>query len=101
MAEVTDLEMQIHALKQENSYAASVLAPIRCLPAEVLAESFLLVIQGHAKSPMDLMAMCHAWCSVVLGLPRSWSTIRLSTSTNPNSAKRNLFWGRRGQSCSM
>ena len=95
MAKVTDLEMQIHALKQENSYAASVLAPIRCLPAEILAEIFLLSIHGHAQSPLDLMLVCHAWCSVVLEMPRSWFATRLSAP-----AKWNVFWGR-GQSRSM
>jgi len=76
MAKVTDLEVQTHALKQENSYAASILAPIRCLPAELLAEIFLLSIHGHAQSPLDLILVCRSWRSVILKMPHRWPTIR-------------------------
>ena len=83
-AKVTDLELQIHILKQENSNTVSFLAPIWRLPAEILAEIFVLSIHIHAQSPLDLMHVCRFWRSVVLGMPRIWSTIRLSTWTNPS-----------------
>ena len=86
MAKVTDLEVQIHALKQENSYAASVPAPIRRLPAEILAEIFLLTIHAHAQSPLNLILVCRSWHSVILKMPHNWPTIGLSTSTKPSKA---------------
>jgi hypothetical protein len=83
-AKVTGLEVQIHSLKQENSNTASFLAPIWSLPAEILAEIFLLSIHGHAQCPLDLIHVCRSWRSVVLGMPRIWSAIRLSTWTKPS-----------------
>jgi hypothetical protein len=83
-AKVTDLEVRVHALKQENSSIVSSLAPIWRLPAEILVEVFLLSIHGHAQSPLDLMHVCRSWRCVVLGMPRIWSTIRLSTWTTPS-----------------
>lgn len=83
-AKVTDLELQIHILKQENSNTVGFLAPIWRLPAEILAEIFVLSIHIHAQSPLDLMHVCWFWRSVVLGMPRIWSTIRLSPWTKPS-----------------
>ena len=83
-AKVADLELQICILKQENSNTVSFLAPIWRLPAEILAEIFILSIHIHAQSPLDLIHVCQFWRSVVLGMPRIWSTIRLSTWTKPS-----------------
>ena len=83
-AMVTDLEVQIHSLEQENSNDVSSLAPISRLPAEILTEIFLQSIHGHAQSPLDLIHVCRLWRSVVLGMPRIWSTIHLSTWTKPS-----------------
>ena len=80
-AKVTDIEMQIHMLKQENSKAASFLAPIRRLPVELLAEIFIISISFHAQSRLELMRVCRSWRAVVLTMPRIWSNIRLCTWT--------------------
>jgi len=80
-SQVADLEAQIHILKQENTYATSVLAPIWRLPVGILAEVFSLSIHSHAQSPLQLMLVCRSWRSVILGMLH-WSTIHLSTSTN-------------------
>ena len=50
---VTDIEVQIHVLKQEHSTAASFLAPIRRLPVEMLAE--MVVLPCHTHLPLELM----------------------------------------------
>lgn len=86
-ATVTGLEVQIHRLRQENSNTVSSLAPIWRLPAEILAEIFLLSIHGHAQCPVDLIHVCRVWRSVVLGMPRIWSAIHLSTWTKPSKTK--------------
>jgi hypothetical protein len=44
-ARVADIEIKIHILKQENSKAASFLAPIRRVPVEMLAEIFSSVMR--------------------------------------------------------
>ena len=80
-AKVTDFEMQIHVLKQENSKAASFLAPIRRLPVEMLAEIFIISISCHAQSRLELMRVCRSWRAVVLTMPRIWANIRLCTWT--------------------
>ena len=81
MANVADIEVQIHILKQENSKAASFLAPIRRLPVELLAQIFLIAISYHAHSRLELMRVCRSWRAVVLTMPRIWSNIRLCTWT--------------------
>ena len=78
---VTDIEMQIHVLKQENYNAASFLAPIRRLPVEMLAEIFIISISCHAQSRLELMRVCRSWRAVVLTMPRIWANIRLCTWT--------------------
>ena len=83
-AKVTDLGWQVHILRQESSNTIGLLAPIYRLPAEILMEIFVLSIQNRAQSPLDLIHVCRFWRSVVLGMPRIWSTIRLSTWTKPS-----------------
>ena len=80
-AKVTDIEMQIHVLNQENSKAASFLAPIRRLPVEMLAEIFIISIACHTRSRLELMRVCRSWRAVVFTMPHIWSNIRLSTWT--------------------
>jgi len=78
-AKVTDLEVQIHILKEENSKAACPLALIRRLPVEMLAEIFTLCISCHTHSPLELMRVCRSWRAVVLTTPPIWSDLRLGT----------------------
>jgi hypothetical protein len=80
-AKVSDLEVQIHILREENSKAACFLAPIRRLPVEMLAEIFVLAISCHSHAPLNLMRVCRSWRAVVLTIPRIWSNLRLCTWT--------------------
>ena len=83
-ANVADIEVQIHTLKEESSKAARFLAPIRRLPVEMLAEIFALSISSHAHTPLELMRICRHWRGVVLTMPRIWSYLRLCTWTRPD-----------------
>ena len=85
----SDTEMQVAALQgrisfleQENTKSQSFLAPIRRLPIELLAEIFVIAIEGYGQNRFDMMRVCRAWRATILSMARIWSrlTIRPSTS---------------------
>ena len=75
------IQNQVQTLEQENSYAASFLAPIRRLPTEMLSEIFTVVILVYQCSPLRLMRVCRSWRCVLMTMPRIWSTIKIRTWT--------------------
>ena len=84
---IRDIQSKVWALEQENSYAASLLAPIRRLPAEMLSEIFTIAITVYGCSSLRLMRVCHTWRYVLVTTPRIWSTIIVRTWTKPDYVK--------------
>jgi len=80
--QVAELQKQIGSLEHENSNSKSLLAPIRCLPTELLAEIFVIVIECHEQSPFTVMRVCRSWRATMLSMAGVWSrfTIRPWTS---------------------
>jgi len=61
--------------------ACSLLGPIGRLPAEILAEIFLVATIVYKCSALRLMRVCRSWRSVLLTTSRIWSTIIVRTQT--------------------
>lgn len=76
--EITKLQKEIGSLEQRNSNSKSSLAPIRCLPTELLAEIFATVLESYRQDPFTMMRVCRSWRATVLSMARLWSqfTIR-------------------------
>lgn len=65
-------------LKQRLRAVTNALAPVSCLPAEVLREIFLTV---YMKDPfsndrLSISRVCSVWRSISLATPHLWATVR-------------------------
>ena len=80
--QIAKLQKQIGSLEQENSNSKSLLAPIRRLPTELLAEILSIVIECYEQNPFTVMRVCRSWRATVLSMAHVWSqfTIRPWTS---------------------
>jgi hypothetical protein len=78
---IGEIQSKVWNLERENSYAASLLAPIRRLPAEMLSEIFTVAIMVYGCSSLRLMRICRSWRWVLMTMPRIWSTIKVRTRT--------------------
>jgi hypothetical protein len=74
-------EERVSPVLLDERYAHSLSAPIRGLPAEILAEIFLVATIVYRCSALRLMRVCRSWRSVLLTTSRIWSTIRVRTRT--------------------
>jgi hypothetical protein len=77
----TDCDEKCISPVPDERYAHSLLAPIRGLPAEILAEIFLVATIVYRCSALRLMRVCRSWRLVLLTTSRIWSTIRVRTQT--------------------
>ena len=78
---IGDIQSKVWALEQENTYAASLLAPVRRLPVELLSEIFTIAIVVYGCPSFHLMRVCRSWRWVLMAMPRVWSTIKVRTWT--------------------
>jgi len=78
---IADIQNKISVLEKTNLYAASLLAPIRRLPAEILSEVFIIATIVYGCSALRLMGVCRSWRSTLMTTSRIWSTIRVRTRT--------------------
>ena len=78
---IGDIQSKVWTLDQKNIYAASLLAPIRRLPVEMLSEIFATAIMVCGCSALRLMRVCRSWRCVLITMPRVWSTIKVRTWT--------------------
>jgi len=78
---IGDIQRKVWTLEQENIYAASLLAPIRRLPDEMLSEILTIAITVYGFPPLRLMCVCRAWRWVLVAMPRIWSSIKVRTWT--------------------
>jgi hypothetical protein len=81
------IQSKVQTLEQENSYAASLLAPIRRLPTEMLSEIFTIAIMVYKCSSLRLMSVCRSWRLVLMTMSRIWSTIKVRTWTRTDFIK--------------
>ena len=65
----------------EASDLLSRLAPISRIPEDIQREILLLAIQSTGHSPMHLMQVCRSWHTVIMGIPRLWSSLKLGAWT--------------------
>jgi hypothetical protein len=61
---------------------ANKIAPIYCLPPEVLSEIFMAAVMENDHLALDLIRVCRYWRLVLLALPRIWSKIRVGAITS-------------------
>ncbi|KAJ6451613.1 hypothetical protein C8R45DRAFT_1041808 [Mycena sanguinolenta] len=81
--EIMALESQIAALMERRDFEfatgdalRSLVAPIRVLPAELLAEIFLLTIRDnsvHVQDAFRVSHVCRHWRQIATGLARLWT----------------------------
>jgi len=81
--EVVQVEVAngVASLERENSESQSLLAPIRRLPIELLAEIFVIAITCHWQKPFDMTRVCRTWRSTMFGMAHIWSRLTLRPST--------------------
>lgn len=84
---IGDIQSKVWTLEQKNSYAASLLAPIRRLPTEMLFEIFTVAIKVYGYPSLRLMGVCRSWRWVLMAMPRIWSTIKVRTWTSTDFIK--------------
>ncbi|KAL1659330.1 hypothetical protein GGF50DRAFT_131102 [Schizophyllum commune] len=80
--EIQRLESLRTMLTAQLEVSQAVLAPVRRLPAELLAEIFTLVAEGDAsfyniQFCHSILQTCTTWRAVALGTPRLWNHIVL------------------------
>ena len=75
------IQSKVWTLEQENTYAASLLAPVRLLPVEILSEIFTIAIVVNGCSSFRLLRVCRSWRWVLMAMPRIWSTVKVTTWT--------------------
>ena len=80
--EILGIESKISALEQENNHAISLLAPIRRLPTEMLAEILTVAIKEYGCSASQLTHVCRSWRLVLLAMPRIWSKVKVGSRTS-------------------
>src|SRR5258706_6591891 len=85
--EIGDTQSKVWTLEQKNSYAASLLAPIRRLPTEMLSDIFTVAIKVYGYPSLRLMRVCRSWRWVLMTMPRIWSTIKVRTWTSTDFIK--------------
>ncbi|KAJ7620543.1 hypothetical protein DFH06DRAFT_66828 [Mycena polygramma] len=91
--EISRLECSLQTLRYkhfdlaaEMSQYSCILAPIRCLPLEIVGEIFLYFAtpsmfpapdlqNGRVKLPWELGHVCRLWRNIALSLPRLWSAV--------------------------
>ena len=84
---IEDIQRKVRTLEQKNSYAASLLAPIRRLPTEMLSEIFTVAIMVYGYPSLRLMRVCRSWRWVLMTMPRIWSKIKVRTWTSTDFIK--------------
>ena len=80
--EIVALQGRISFLDQENTKSQSFLAPIRRLPTELLAEIFVIAIEGYGQDRFDMMCVCRAWRATIISMARLWSRVTIRPSTS-------------------
>ncbi|KAF8215776.1 hypothetical protein K438DRAFT_1560847, partial [Mycena galopus ATCC 62051] len=86
-AHLRDMESEREALQTHHDAYLSLLAPIRGVPSEILAEVFALCADCfRGKTPISRLAreplftasqVCGQWHDLVMGTPTLWTTIEL------------------------
>lgn len=91
MACVTELKHKRNILGKYTDMLTVLIAPIRCLPPEILSEIFLHCIQPHSfdspyyspnarldRAPWLITHVCSRWRSIALSTPRLWASFALT-----------------------
>jgi len=63
---------------QEDWWFIQIIAPITCLPPELLQQIFLIIIDETSDPPSALMQVCKNWYTIVTGI---WASLKLGTRT--------------------
>ena len=75
------IQSKVWTLEQENTYAASLLAPVRRLPVELLSEIFTVAIVVYDCPSFRLMRVCRLWRWVLMAMRWVWSIVKVRTWT--------------------
>ena len=71
----------------EYSCIIRFIAPITCLPFELLHQIFLIIINEASSPPSVLMRVCKQWHAIVTGI---WASLNLGTRTPLDTVTRKL-----------
>ena len=78
-----------HSRETRDEYSCIIhfIAPITRLPAELLRQIFLIIINETSRPPLALMCVCKHWHAIVITI---WASLRLGTRTPMHTVTRTL-----------
>ena len=82
-----DLWLYSRETREDYSCITHFIAPITCLPFELLHQILLIIIAEASGPPLVLMLVCKRWHAVVTSI---WASLRLGTRTSIDAVKRKL-----------
>ncbi|KAG9091700.1 hypothetical protein FRC06_000447 [Ceratobasidium sp. 370] len=100
-AQVSALAAEKSSLEQRVASAKGYLAPVRKLPADILADIFLLLLEDDPLVPWRLSAVNRQWRTTALTTPRLWSRIRIQPPAMPTGNALRLWVERSGDTCPL
>ncbi|KAG8724946.1 hypothetical protein FRC09_011535 [Ceratobasidium sp. 395] len=100
-AQVNALAAEKSSLEQRVASAKGYLAPIRKLPADILADIFLLLLDSDPLIPWKLSSVNRQWRTTALTTPRLWSRIRIQPPAMPTGNALRLWVERSGDTCPL
>ncbi|QRV82248.1 F-box-like protein [Ceratobasidium sp. AG-Ba] len=100
-AQVNALAAEKNALEKRVESAKGYLAPVRKLPADILADIFLMLFESDPLVAWKLSAVNRQWRTTALTTPLLWSKIRIQPPAMPTGNAVRLWVERSGNSCPL
>ncbi|CUA77283.1 hypothetical protein RSOLAG22IIIB_06625 [Rhizoctonia solani] len=100
-SQVESLADQKRALETGVASAKGYLAPVRKLPADILSDIFMMLLENDPLAPWTLSAVNRQWRTTALTTPRLWSRIRIQPPAMPSGNALRLWVERSGDSCPL
>ena len=92
--------------KKSDGIPESLLSPIQCMPAEIMAEIFCWSLPNNPNlkvsyPPLLLGRVCSNWRKIALSTPRLWSSLGFESGFIPSSVTGIETWLTRAGSCPL
>lgn len=100
-SQVNALADQKRALETGVASAKGYLAPVRRLPADILSDIFMMLLDNDPLVCWTLSAVNKQWRTTALTTPRIWSRIRIQPPAMPSGNALRLWVERSGDSCPL
>ncbi|KAF8601930.1 hypothetical protein BDV93DRAFT_607868 [Ceratobasidium sp. AG-I] len=100
-AQLSALSLEKQSLVDNVKSAKGYLAPVRKLPADILSDIFLLLLEEDSLCPWTLSSVNKQWRTTALTTPRLWSRIRIMPPAMPSGNAVRLWVERSGDTCPL